>query len=330
MKRAALPLPSHRSGSHLTSRPGKILSALLALPLLTSGTLFAAPPEAVLADDAWGSYVSRGADWWFAEATADDGGASLTLTRGTGNDITPLPAPTLEGGMALQPTPLVAEGGLEGMVWLEGASHDTLAVRASAWSGNGWSAPLTVAPAGDGSQVALQAGVLDNGEWLAVWAAHDGKDDEIVWSRFDGTAWSAPSPVTQNAVPDVTPSLRTLPSGGALVVWSGYDGNDYRLHAARFDGDGWGEAQRFGGKGSVIPAFARTDERLVVHRQVIPRGWVITELDDRGLPVRSATVDANMTVRPKVLETGNEGLRVAWPGSGERSSAVELPWQTSQ
>ncbi len=261
-------------------------------------------------------HLSAGAgSWWVAAVEPSDGDDRLVLLKADSESMESLPLPVLERPeVLLQPRLMVGEAGLEALVWIEGESHQKTRVRAARWSAGGWAQPVTVAPTGPGTQIALQAVRLESGDFLAVWSAFDGTDDEIVWSRFDGQAWSAPEALSTNDVPDVTPALRAM-EGGALLVWSAFDGNDYRLLTAAYTGSGWTSGQRFGKRGSVFPTFADTEVPMVVFQQSSPRSWVFSELNLRAQVLRSASVEYRRQ-RPIVRSRDARGVTISWPETG--------------
>ena len=208
-----------------------------------------------------------------------DAGTELVLFAEAADRVASLPVPTLRiGAVRHDPQPLVADGELAGLAWLEGRDLRSLAVRFARWVGEGWERPHTVAAPGPGSQLALAAARLADGSWLLAWSRYDGGDDEVVWSRSagsDGAAWSPPRRIAaDNAVPDVTPALAAAPGGGAVAAWSRYDGEDYRVVTARFDGRRWTVPRVVGPAGSLEPSWERaaSGEPALVVRTVLPRG----------------------------------------------------------
>ncbi|HXT50156.1 MAG TPA: hypothetical protein VN811_03885, partial [Thermoanaerobaculia bacterium] len=181
------------------------------------------------------AFATTRGGWLAVGSKIVTGGRELVLWSGgdgKGDGLTPplpltLPAPPGRvGAVRAFPVPLLRDGELVGLAWLEGEAADRFAVRAAAWDGGEWSEPQSVAPPGPGSQLALTGTVLADGSWLLAWSAFDGEDDEVVWSLRRGNGrWSAPAPVAAgNAVPDVTPTVRA-DGDGALLAWTRYDGN---------------------------------------------------------------------------------------------------------
>ena len=226
---------------------------------------------------------------WLAVGTKPvPGGRDLVLWSGRdgkGDGLTPplpLPAPPGRvGAVRAFPVPLLRDGELVGLAWLEGEAADRFAVLASAWDGHEWGAPTSVAPPGRGSQLALTGAVLADGSWVLAWSAFDGEDDEVVWSHRRSASsnqgrWSAPAPVAAgNDVPDVTPTLRA-DGDGALLAWSRYDGNDYRLVMSRLAGKRWGAAEWAAGAGSIQP---RWEGEALTFRDAAAGTWVAARVD---------------------------------------------------
>lgn len=271
---------------------------------------------------------------WIAAGTRPDasGRSEILLLTGDDEAITELPPPaSREAAHRAEPLPLIESGHLAGLLWLEGNNRESYGVRFSEWTGEGWSAPRTVAAPGPGSQLALTAARLADGTWLAAWSAFDGTDDEIVWSRRgrDG-AWSpARRAAAGNAVPDITPSL-TATRDGALLAWSRFDGSEYRVVVSRFHNGAWTKPGFAGPAGSLFPTFepAPQGQTWLLYRTATPRGWAVAELDRAGRPVQQAAVKALTTAaeRPVVRATG-KGLELAWPGRSER---LAVRWEKVQ
>src|SRR6266545_231706 len=126
------------------------------------------------------------ADGWIAAGVHPDasGLSEILLLTGDESAVTELPPPPgRAAALREQPLPLVEDGRLAGLLWLEGDGRTSLGVRFAEWSGSGWSESRTVSAPGPGSQLALTTARLADGTWIAAWSAFDGSDDEIVWSR---------------------------------------------------------------------------------------------------------------------------------------------------
>jgi hypothetical protein len=282
---------------------------------------------------------------WLAVGSAVDGEGvrRLLLIRGDEDSSRSLEVPTRQRGQLRQgAVPLVDQGKLVGLAWLEGDSQRGLEVRSAAWTGRRWRRPQVVAAAGPGSQLALAGTVLADGSWLLAWSAFDGQDDEILTARRLGRHWSEPQPVSANEVPDITPALVARGSG-ALLAWSRYDGSEYRLRQARFDGGAWVEERVLGNGGTLYPRYldrapdGPSGTAVLVYRDARQRGWAALEVSEAGRPGRYLVAPDTAKTRP-VVETSVDGARLRWPsyknhpdGQGEPGDALEtasreLPW----
>lgn len=225
-------------------------------------------------------------------------------------------------------------GAPEQMIWIEGTEPTRTRVRASRRVGGSWSSPVTVEDFGPGSRAGLHAVRLPSGDVLAAWAAFDGTDDEIRWSRWTATdGWSPPRNLTNDAYPDVTPRLVALGDGsegsvgGALLAWSGYDGEDYRISLARWIGDGFEELPGPAGRGAARPHFQRIDSQemdgdvFLVWRQAVPRGWGMAAVGEADGIVRTTLApitDPRAAETPRIVRETPEGLIL--------EAGVSVPW----
>lgn len=258
-------------------------------------------------------------EWIAAGSFPDEDGRRLFLLAGDRTGSRPLPEPAgQKGAERRNPVLLVEDGTLAGLAWLEGDGGTRLSVRAAAWDGRGWGAVETVSPSGPGSQVGLTGAVLADGSWLLAWDRVDGEDDEIVWSRRQGEAWTPVRPVSvNNHVPDVNPTLTAAGTAGsgALLAWSRYDGEGYRIRTARFDGQTWKDERAAGPTHTMHPSFVRDGDRTwLVYLNARPRSWSVLDLSDSGRSLRRASALSALNERPVVSED-SDGLRLRWPSS---------------
>lgn len=243
------------------------------------------------------------------------GGSELLLIRRFGTHERAFPVPgERTGSWRLGPVPVARHGQLHSLLWLEGDRRDALAVRAARWAGSRWLPATTVSPPGNGSQLALSASLLPDGEILVVWSAFDGEDDEILWSRSHEDGWTPPARVTaDNPVPDITPASVAVP-GGALVAWSRFADGGYDLVTARFADGRWTVPETLVGGGALFPTFERTgsDLTLLCRRAGAPAGWEALRLDAEGRVTARAGVDDRATDRPVLLPTASGRLLFRW------------------
>ncbi len=251
-------------------------------------------------------------------ATAD--GTELLLLEKTEGTISSIPVPRVVGAkLSGQPILLIQDDAMAGLVWAAGNELRGLEIWAAEWLHGKWGEPELVSPKGPGSQVAPRALVLEDGSWLAAWAAYDGEDDEIVWSRRTQGEWTEPARVTgDNAVPDITPRLLAI-DGGALLAWSWYDGNDYRMKTSRFGAGKWTEPETFGEKGSLYPSVIQTDEGgLLLYKTVEPASWTVLALYRQGVASRRAVGADDSEDRPLLAIDEAQGALLRWQAGDGR------------
>ena len=271
------------------------------------------------------------ADGWIAAGEIELADQSdLYLLVSESGALRPLPAPpNPEGRPRRGPMPLVEEGRLVGLAWLEGPGVRRSEVRAAAWSGRGWSAAELVSPAGAGTQIAIDGAVLADGSWLLVWAAWDGGDDEILWSRRAGARWSAPAALNEpNEAPDILPAV-VAAGNGALAAWNGWDGASYRVRLARFTAAGWRQLGSAGPPTAVDPDLTRRgDGALLLYRVVAPSTWTVHELDARGAILATAAVELETTTQPGLAPRDGSAPALEWPGQRlDEPVRLELDWR---
>lgn len=286
------------------------------------GTRLELPPGATLRQ------VEPTADGWIAVGRLPAGSGTdllIMMDGGDGADLLPVP----EGGRARyrgQPVLFVEEGRMTGLAWAQGEGPREMEIWAADWQDGHWGPAEQVSPKGPGSQVAAKGVVLDDGSRMLLWAAFDGEDDEILWSRNEVDHWTTPRRLhAENGVPDVMPAVVATESG-ALVVWSWFDGNDYRLKSARWQDGNWIESEPFGGKGSGDVALIETDDEiLLLYQSVEPAAWTVLGLDLRGIPKRVASVMEESNERPLVVVEEEGGALLRWLQGDRRLEWRDLP-----
>ena len=270
---------------------------------------------------------TRGREWFAAAVAPSDGGPSIRVFKGGADDLEVLPSPLLAPVREVaQPIFVADRERIHALVWLAGEAHNQLAVRASRWLGDRWSEPQTVSPPGAGTQIGLATAVLGDGSWLAVWAAFDGQDDEILWSRCTDGVWAQPQPIAENnAVPDITPQLLATPEG-ALVAWSRFDGNDYRVNIARFDGQAWAAPAVIGPRGSSAPSFSSAAAPYLIYHRADPRAWAVMELDADGRVRREAAIEVADPSRPVIGAVTDVAVTLEWLRADRQAITKPARW----
>lgn len=280
-------------------------------------------PDEVVPED----LVALRVGWLLAgrEQRADESEIYLRRLDAGGLRSLPVPGDRI-GALRTSPVLLARDGELDGLVWLEGSDRESLTVRASRWLGITWSAPIEVSPTAGGPRLALDATVLADGSWLLVWAGWDGEDDEIVWSVVTAESATPPEPLTDNAVPDLLPTVLATEQG-ALVAWDAYDGDQYRVRTARRLEGRWSSAWSLP-SGTYFPALVRVagvSHLLYFERPVSGPAWVVAELDAEDRIARRGRVASRENWLPLLrrdgddvtLESPRDGTRrsVAWDGA---------------
>ena len=260
-----------------------------------------------------------GSGWLAAGHVPTAEGTELLLLEEEEGEVSSLPVPRVAGAtLSGQPILLIQDESLKGLVWAAGNEFRGLEIWAAEWLHGNWGEPELVSPKGPGSQLAPRALVLDNSSWLVTWAAFDGEDDEVFWSRRSEGVWTKPARVAvDNSVPDITPRLLAI-DGGALLAWSWYDGNDYRMKTSRFLAGRWTKPESFGEKGSLYPSVIQTgDGGLLLYKTVAPASWTVLAFDLQGVASRRAIVDDDTEDRPLVVIDETRGALLRWQGAEE-------------
>ena len=257
-----------------------------------------------------------GEGWVASGRTLVDGNVHLYLLAGgpAGTRLLP-PLPRHPADQRGSPVPLIDDGRLVGVAWLQHGAAQAHSVWAAVWNGTAWEEPRLVSPGGELPQVALVGAVLPDGRWLLAWTRHDGEDDETVFSVGAGGRWSAPRRVlADNTVFDILPAVTATPAG-ALAAWSRFDGADYRAVVALFDGSSWSEVDELPGRGVDVSSFTRLGGGTqLLYSSVVPESWHLVQLDPSGRVLARREVAAGLDERPLVGRGGAGELDLAWPG----------------
>lgn len=269
-----------------------------------------------LPPDAWLNRIQPLENGWIAGgARLVEGGQDLLLygeESGVRWEYQLPPART--GPIRQSAVPLVDNGKLVGIAWLEGTDFSGLAVRAAAFSGADFGASDTVSPPSPGGQVALQGAVLADGSWLLVWSRSDETTTETVWSRHSAeSGWTQPQLIHEaNDVPDVTPALIAT-EVGALAAWSWFDGESFRQRMARFRDGQWTDTGYRGPAGSIYPTFLHGAKGpRLLFQNVVPWRWTVVQLDPAGKPLEQARLEEANRERPTITGRGDK-VGFWWP-----------------
>jgi len=264
------------------------------------------------------------------------GSRDLLLITGGNGPIRRMTPPRSSGARIRSgATPVHSEGALVGLVWLEGETERSLAVRAADWTGVSWGPSTVISAPGAGSQIALSAAVAEDGTWIAAWSRFDGRDDEIYTSERRGANWSHPKRVhSRHEGPDITPAL-TATDDGVLLAWSRFDGDDYRTVVARWKDGKWSTPQSIAPKATAFPSFTRQDGKTyLLYQNLRPGGWTVAELSSSGSAMRrTASIDltsprnpaANVgNQRPLVVDPHLGNPTLSWPS---HRKTLDLVWE---
>jgi hypothetical protein len=230
--------------------------------------------------------------------------------------------------------------------WSASTGPDQTSILVSHWQGRDWSLPAPVpgTRAMSGRQPTLAA--APNGDLWLAWVGHDGTDDEIYASHWDGTAWSAPQRVgtddTAKSFYDTHPSLAVDGQGHVWLAWASHEGplND-EIHASHWNGLDWSPQQQVNTSDDtpdVWPSIAldtqgqpwiawqgAADEvgrwRIYLsHRDASQAGWT-PEV------AVSSTNELDVDERQPSLAFDADGkLHLSWAISGEISGLAHTSW----
>lgn len=113
---------------------------------------------------------------------------------------------------------------------------------------NGWFlaalvwAMLVLAPGGTAAWAENATGSAP-GAMDMVWVDTQGGQHDILFSTWNGDAWSAPVRVTNDAVDNLAPCIDTGADGKKHLVWMAVDATGHRVKHAVFDGAKWSEPE---------------------------------------------------------------------------------------
>ncbi len=262
-------------------------------------------------------------EWAVAGVAVDRNGPRLRLQGGRGAEIRALssPARPADAIEITSPRWLAANGagGVQGLAWLEATRPRGQEVWLAPYRDGAFQPAIRLIGAGPGSQTALDAAVLADGSWLLVWAAFDGRDDDLVWRlRLPDGSWSGGRVSADNRVPDITPRVLAT-ADGAVLAWSRFDGSVYRVRTARFARGEWRNENWAAGPDSLYPEWVGNQETLLFFRGAT-RTWTASG------PGPSLEFAVPTEAPPVVDVDPSSGLlRAHWPEAGGWRTAAGTP-----
>jgi len=262
----------------------------------------------------------------FAAATAPGGRIWMVWSADVGGDTEILystwDGTTWSTPRAVHPDPLtwdenpsvvIAADGTPWAAWTASVGEvDRL--KLGRWTGKEWSLLDTLPSAGmNKTRQPVLAAAPDGTLWLA-WVAHDGVDDEVFASFWDGSRWSAPQQVSADeadpALWDRQPRLAVGRDGRPWLVWTGHQaGVDDEIFASHWTGTAWTSEQM----------VSRDDDSLDV--------WPTLALDSRDQPIVAWTADmtdADVS-RRRILASRWDAVDQAWTTEALASSPLSVP-----
>ncbi len=271
---------------------------------------------------------------WIIESVVQEGPTVWVSGRSNAPEIDDMFVAIVgdEGNIDLLPTPpdrhgprrrsrlLRNRGRIVGITWLEGSTQETTSVRASSWNGGQWSDVEIISPPRNKEQTALNAVALNDGSWLAIWAAVD-SDDDLWWSRRTRRGWSEPARLhVDNDVPDIHPHVIAT-AAGAFATWSWFDGADYRLRTARFDGESWFQVELASDRGSVAAKLVDLDGDFgLLYNSVVPDAWSLVWLDGSTRELSRWRILTAEPTHPLLWASGST-LSLEWPHSSGQAAS---------
>jgi hypothetical protein len=270
----------------------------------------------------------QGERYWITGVENVDG-PRLVLLEGRDRSVTRGgELPVVQKALAWEPTLLLDASGPETLLWFESEGQRDQVLLTARRVGDAWGEPEVVSPRRAGSQMALTAVRLDDGSLLAAWAAFDGQDTDILYSRRENGRWSKPQAVTPpDPHNDITPKLLAT-RGGALLAWSRATERQYRVLISSYRGGFWQLPLTLGTAGTVYPTFQEGAEPVLLFQHAVPAAWEVLRLGPNGgLRDRGRIVTERDAV-PVVESVDDEGALLSWPAEGveKRAGRERVVW----
>lgn len=235
-------------------------------------------------------------------------------------------------------------------VWLHDANSDHDIATRTQWrldyavfneADGQWSSPAVVPGTDTGAADQMPAVAFDAaGSGLLLWArdgdgvffqslgavangtnvSYENTDAEIMWSRWTGTAWSAPAALTTtDAASDLFPAVAVIPSGGFAAVWVKKDAAGAALYAAAFHDGAWSAPVQVH-EGAIIESPALlvdgSGQATVVWRgrkELYASSADMTAGDAGAWSAPTALSSGAATdLNPSIALDGSNRLQVAW------------------
>ena len=136
-------------------------------------------------------------------------------------------------------------------IWRQGFS-----IQARRFSGGAWGSVNTLDPGGS-QQPAIVAD--SSGVVTAVWTADPGSGINVIRSsRFTGSGWSTPTPISTTGQDSTSAKLAVDASGAVTAVWLANTGANFLIVAARFVNGSWTTGTKISqaGQNAADPAVA--------------------------------------------------------------------------
>ncbi len=161
---------------------------------------------------------------------------------------------------------------------------------------------------------------LDKNTLYMFWSGAG--DQNIYWTRFDGTTWSwSPQQRVSNAQTSNAPTLaifqdKLLHRKGLFMVWKGPDGDEH-IYWARFDGARWSSQNQIPYQTSNAPTLAIFQDNKLFIAWRDPDGHIDSAVSFDGTTWSPHQVPAVRTSNAPALTIFQNRLFMVWKGIGD-------------
>lgn len=136
-----------------------------------------------------------------------------------------------------------------------------------------------------------------NTPWVA-WAGDDGTDEDIYFSRWDGSEWDAPQQINQDDdYPDITPTIGLAPNGQPWISWLGFDGDRYDTYTVYWRQNHWSPEKKTEDskllrnmardQSTRIPDLPARARNRLMGAVFLRKGGEIQSLSERVIPLKA-------------------------------------------